>query len=139
LRVNGAAQQALATRLQFPSPEFEAGGIHMDLAMDSPTSYRVEVSGWDEREVFFVEKTTLDWSEGVGKKIELRARVAVQAVVFVRLSHQLGGSGSFPIPYRAVEISAKRDGYSTVLVQQMQPRLAFQELGPLMLTPQELA
>ena len=119
--------------------ELESEAIHMDAAMDNPTSYRVEVSGWDEKENFFVEKTTLDWSEGDGKKIELRARVAVQAVVFVRLSQQLGGSGSFPIPYRAVEIATKRDGYSTVLVQQMQPRLAFQETGPLMLTPQDLA
>jgi hypothetical protein len=113
--------------------------MYMDLAIDNPTSYRVEVSGWDEKENFFVEKTTLDWSEGDGKKIELRAKVAVQAVIFVRLSQQLGGSGSFPIPYRAVEISAKREGCSTVLVQQMQPRLAFQELGPLMLTPRDLA
>jgi hypothetical protein len=108
--------------------------------MENPTSYRVEVSGWDEAENFFVERTTLDWSEGSGKKIELRARVAAQAVVFVRLAQQLGGSGSFPIPYRAVEISPKRDGLSTVLVQQLQPRMAFQETAEtLMLTPQDLA
>ncbi len=108
--------------------------------MENPTSYRVEVSGWDEKENFFVEKTTLEWSEGTGKKIELRARLAAQAVVFVRLAQQLGGSNSFPIPYRAVEILQKRDGLSTVLVQQLQPRMAFQEtVGTMMLTAQDLA
>jgi hypothetical protein len=107
---------------------------------ENPTSYRVEVSGWDEKENFFVEKTTLDWSEGTGKKIELRARVALQAVVFVRLAQQMGGSNGFPIPYRAIEISARRDGATTVVVQQMQPRLAFQETaGAWTVNPQDLA
>jgi hypothetical protein len=112
----------------------------MDSALDNPTSYRVEVSGWDEKENFFVEKTTLDWSEGSGKKIELRARLAMQAVIFVRLAQQLGGSNSFPIPYRAVAISPTHNGYIEVIVQQLQPRMAFQETaGVLMMTPQDLA
>lgn len=112
----------------------------MDSAIDTPTSYRVEVSGWDEKENFFVEKTMLDWTEGMGKMIELRARVSLQAVVFVRLAQQLGGSNSFPIPYRAVEISRKLNGRTTVLVQQLQPRMAFRETeGVLMLTAQDLA
>jgi hypothetical protein len=98
-----------------------------DTFAENATSYRVEVSGWDEKENFFVEKTMLDWSEGAGKKIELRARVAPQAVVFVRLAQQMGGSNGFPIPYRAVEISARHDGCTTVVVQQLQPRMAFQE------------
>jgi hypothetical protein len=99
----------------------------METLTDTATSYRVEVSGWDEKENFFVEKTTLDWSEGTGKKIELRARVAPQAVVFVRLAQQMGGSNGFPIPYRAVEISPRREGATTVMVQQLQPRMAFHE------------
>jgi hypothetical protein len=53
---------------------------------ENGTSYRVEVSGSDEKENFFVEKTTIDWSEGPGKKIQLRARVAPQALLFVRLA-----------------------------------------------------
>jgi hypothetical protein len=98
-----------------------------DTFAENATSYRVEASGWDEKENFFVEKTMLDWIEGAGKKIELRARVAPQAVVFVRLAQQMDGSNGFPIPYRAVEISARRDGCTTVVVQQLQPRMAFQE------------
>ena len=111
-----------------------------DTIADSATSYRVEVSGWDEKENFFVEKTTLDWAEGSGKKIELRARIAPQAVVFVRLAQQMGGSNGFPIPYRAVEISARRDGSTTVLVHQLQPRMAFHETaGSWTINPQDLA
>ena len=107
---------------------------------ENATSYRVEVSGWDEKENFFVEKTMLDWSEGSGKKIELRAHLAPQAVVFVRLSQQMGGSNGFPIPYRAVEISARRDGCMTVVVQQLQPRMAFQETAHAWtMNPQDLA
>ena len=111
-----------------------------DTLADTPTNYRVEVSGWDEKENFFVEKTTLDWAEGSGKKIELRACVAPQAVVFVRLAQQMGGSNGFPIPYRAVEISARRDGSTTVVVQQLQPRMAFHETaGSWTINPQDLA
>jgi hypothetical protein len=111
-----------------------------DALSGSPTSYRVEVSGWDEKENFFVEKTTLDWKEDTGKKIELRARVAPQSVVFVRLAWQMGGSNGFPIPYRAIEISARHDGCTTVQVQQLQPRMAFQETaGAWTLNQQDLA
>ena len=35
------------------------------------TAYPVEVSGWDEHEDFFVEKTELHWSEQSGKHILL--------------------------------------------------------------------
>lgn len=111
-----------------------------DRPTENATSYRVEVSGWDEKENFFVEKTTLDWSEGTGKKVELRARVAPQAVIFVRLSQQMGGSNGLPIPYRAVEISPPREGCISVVVQQLQPRMAFQETARAWtLNPQDLA
>ena len=38
---------------------------------DGQTSYSVEVSGWDNNEDFFVEKTELHWSEQSGKHILL--------------------------------------------------------------------
>jgi hypothetical protein len=111
----------------------------MDTAMENPSSYRVEVSGWDEKENFFVEKTILDWTEATGKRISLRARLAAHAVVFVRLAQHLGSSNSLPIPYRAVDIRPSRDGCTTVVVEQLQPRMAFREAGEVMFTPQELA
>jgi hypothetical protein len=33
--------------------------------------FRVEVSGWDQEEIFFVEKSHLAWDEIVGKHISL--------------------------------------------------------------------
>jgi hypothetical protein len=37
-------------------------------AANRVNSYRVKVSGWDAKENFFVEKTSLDWREREGKK-----------------------------------------------------------------------
>lgn len=49
-------------------------------------SYRVEVSGWDEDEIFFVEKSSLSWDEFAGKHISLQHMLADGAIIFVRLS-----------------------------------------------------
>ena len=94
----------------------------------SSSSYRVEVSGWDDTENFFVEKTTLDWSEVGGKTIGLRSSVRLQSVLFVRLIQPLGVGTGFPVPYRAVKISANYlNERLTVKVEQLQPRMAFRE------------
>ncbi|MFZ1972495.1 MAG: hypothetical protein WAU89_06595 [Candidatus Acidiferrales bacterium] len=97
-------------------------------ATGSSSSYRVEVSGWDDAESFFVEKTTLDWSETGGKTIGLRSPVRLESVLFVRLIQPLGGGTGFPVPYRAVKISANYlNERLTVKVEQLQPRMAFRE------------
>jgi hypothetical protein len=100
----------------------------------SSSSYRVEVSGWDEKENFFVEKTTLDWSEADGKSIRVRSSVRLESVVFVRLIQPLGGGTGFPVPYRAVKVSSNylNDGL-TVKVEQLQPRMAFRETADALL------
>jgi hypothetical protein len=38
---------------------------------ETRTAYVVEVSGWDHREDFFVEKMELHWSEDSGKQVLL--------------------------------------------------------------------
>src|ERR1700693_2189963 len=45
----------------------KSGDGTMTHSLDLTDGYRVEVSGWDAKESFFVEKTLLDW-EGEGKK-----------------------------------------------------------------------
>jgi hypothetical protein len=57
--------------------------------------YRVEVSGWDAKENFFVEKTSLDWKEREGKTVALHVAVRVDSVLFVRLLRPLGGARIF--------------------------------------------
>jgi hypothetical protein len=90
--------------------------------------YRVEVSGWDEKESFFVEKATLAWTEGAGKTVGLKASIRLGSVLFVRLIQALGGGSGFPVPYRAVDVTVG-DGISNrvITVEQLQPRMAFRE------------
>jgi hypothetical protein len=86
--------------------------------------YRVEVSGWDAKENFFVEKTSLDWKEREGKTVALHAAVRVDSVLFVRLLRPLGGGADFPVPHRAVRVEEREKDASCkdVGLEQLQPR-----------------
>lgn len=106
----------------------------MGAAGGGANTYRVEVSGWDDHENFFVEKAMLDWSETEGKTIGLRSAVRLESVLFVRLIRPLGGGTGFPVPYRAVRISSNYlNARLTVKVEQLQPRMAFRETADTLL------
>jgi len=64
-------------------------------------AYPVEVSGWDDHQNFFVEKTELHWSEVAGKHIVLQRRVPSGTLVFLRLLDPMGVLPAKPVPYRA--------------------------------------
>ncbi len=86
-------------------------------------SYRIEVSGWDLAENFFVEKTELDWSEPHGKRVYLRHALREHAVVFVRLIHPTASGHSFPVAYRVENIGpANGSGMRAVSLVQLNPR-----------------
>jgi hypothetical protein len=88
--------------------------------------YRVEVSGWDANERFFVEKSTLIWSESTGKRLALKALVRIGSVLFVRLIRPMGRGSGFPVPYRAVDFGARNHGtQGMVTLEQLQPRSTF--------------
>jgi hypothetical protein len=91
---------------------------------DRANRYRVEVSGWDAKENFFVEKTSLDWREPEGKTVALHATVRLDSVLFVRLLRPLGGGADFPVPHRAVKVedSGKDATCKDVGLEQLQPR-----------------
>ena len=93
-------------------------------AANRVNSYRVEVSGWDAKENFFVEKTSLDWKEREGKTVALHAAVRVDSVLFVRLLRPLGGGADFPVPHRAVRVAEREQDASCkdVGLEQLQPR-----------------
>ena len=85
-------------------------------------SYRVEVSGWDASENFFVEKTTLDWDRETRQEVSLRSILREGCVLFVRLLHPLDNTDNFPIAYQAVKVTAKgRSGWSRVRLAQLRP------------------
>jgi len=96
----------------------------MTTAACRDNSYRVEVSGWDARENFFVEKTSLDWRERERKTIAWRATVRLDSILFVRLLRPLGGGADFPVPPRAIRVedSNKDASCTDVGLEQMQPR-----------------
>jgi hypothetical protein len=87
--------------------------------------YRVEVSGWDDEENFFVEKTELEWDEGIGKCLRLSRPLRRSSIVFVRLLQPFSPSRGYPIPYQAEPSSslAEAPGYEYKLTQ-LHPRIS---------------
>ena len=97
----------------------------------SSTTYRIEISGWDEVESFFVEKADLEWSEEHGKKVTLRHRLRNGAVVFIRLLVSTAWSRSIPIAYQVENVSAMDPaGFSQIRLVQLHPRTSEQVAGP---------
>ena len=91
------------------------------------TSYRVEISGWDVDENFFVEKTELDWSEENGNRVYLRRALRERAVVFIRLIAPTAAGHSLPIAYQAEKVQqAKANGMWEVQLVQLHPRAGAQ-------------
>jgi hypothetical protein len=87
-----------------------------------PTSYRVETSGWDVDENFFVEKTDLEWTEEE-KTIHLQRPVRKGTVVFVRLMGIDVPENAFPVAYQAAAVTYRtHERCYDVSLMQMLPR-----------------
>jgi hypothetical protein len=100
----------------------------MDFYPETPASYRVEVSGWDFSENFFVEKTGLEWNGKEKKEIVLSSFLREGCVVFVRLLRAIGSSNldTFPIAYQAMKVLPPDSaGRTRVHLEQLRPREAF--------------
>lgn len=89
--------------------------------IDGPNNYRVEVSGWDARELFFVEKATLQWTDAGEKSVSLMSRLREGCVVFVRLIHAFAECAHFPVAYRVVSVSNDADGRGCARLVQLHP------------------
>jgi hypothetical protein len=87
--------------------------------------YRVEVSGWDSEENYFVEKTDLEWDEVHGKRLHLSRPMRKGAVLFVRLLQPLASTSAYPIAYQA-EPYEERNGSGTYEIHlvPLQPKTA---------------
>ena len=62
---------------------------------------RVEVSGWDVNENFFVEKAELKCVDEQQKRVALRNPVRSGALVFVRRLDADDSGAGFPVAYKA--------------------------------------
>jgi hypothetical protein len=89
-------------------------------------AYSVEVSGWDNNEDFFVEKTELHWSEQSGKHILLLRPVASGSLLFLRLIDPTSIDRVHPVPYRAEIFDRTEGGQHRVRLLPARPGLAAQ-------------
>jgi hypothetical protein len=96
------------------SPEERGGG-----------SYRVEVSGWDLTENFFVEKTLLSWQEDGSKRVLLRTPLNAGTLVFVRLIGESPGGRGVPVTYQVERIAKTLSGQGCeVLLERLHPKFS---------------
>jgi hypothetical protein len=96
----------------------------MHSLLDGPNSYRVEVSGWNVKGIFFVEQAMLHWTDVGEKSIELISRLREGCVVFVRLIHATTGNINFPVAYRVLNIACDDlEGRGCVSLRQLHPHI----------------
>jgi hypothetical protein len=84
--------------------------------------YRVEVSGWDKNQAFFVEKSDLEWTEDSAKRVVLSYEVQDRSVVIVRLLRQLSTERSHPVPYEAEFVALTPEGQRLFRLHPVSPR-----------------
>jgi hypothetical protein len=112
----------------FPSPGkttalLFAGGIPvLTDTLPIASNYRVEVSGWDEDEIFFVEKSELSWDDLAGKHISLKRMLGQGALVFIRVLQPTSLERSFPIAYETEFIGCDTQGCHEFRLSLVQPR-----------------
>lgn len=62
-------------------------------------NYRIEVSGWEVDNSFFVERTDLLWTANGEKQVELHRALPEGVMVFIRLLAPESSVGSVPVAY----------------------------------------
>jgi len=85
--------------------------------------YRVEVSGWDSSQSFFVEKSELEWNEETGKCVVLSHKLNEDALIFVRLLQHAAPDRSEAVAYEANFVGRTQDGKNQFRLVQAQPRM----------------
>src|SRR5713101_1884918 len=88
------------------------------------STYRVEVSGWDKNQMFFVEKSELEWSEESGKQLALTRAIPDGAVVFLRLIASMSVDRSDPVAYETEYLETSPDGLHQFRLHPVSPRVA---------------
>jgi hypothetical protein len=91
--------------------------------LDQANHCRVEVSGWDTAEDFFVETTTLTWGSDNVREIEIHSVVKESGLVFVRLLQPRLNESDFPVPCRVKGVMTDvGSGLTHVQLVQLRPR-----------------
>jgi len=82
----------------------------------------VEVSGWDEDEVFFVERSALGWDEHAGKHVTLSRMLSKGSIIFVRPIEPTALHRANPIPYEAEFLGCNPEGNHQFRLNGVHPR-----------------
>ena len=82
----------------------------------------VEVSGWDEDEIFFVERSELGWDEYAGKHVTLTRMVPEGSIIFVRPILPMAAHRANPIPYEAEFVGCSAEGHHQFRLTGVQPK-----------------
>ena len=96
--------------------------MHLSPIATATTSYRVEVSGWDSSQSFFVEKADLEWSELGEKLVVLHHELREDSILFVRLLQPLSPDRSHPVPYAAEPVGLKNYSQWEYRLKQIRPQ-----------------
>jgi hypothetical protein len=95
----------------------------MNIQMGTLNSSRAEVSGWDTKEDFFVEKTQFNSEDEDRMEIALTSSLREGCVVFVRVLEPFATSNTFPIAYHAVAIRSRdMNGRALIGLERLRPR-----------------
>jgi hypothetical protein len=86
-----------------------------------PTASRIEVSGWDEDEMFFVEKSEFSYSEASGKHITLQHNLADGSLIFLRVIHTSIPLNAIPVAYRVHPLGFDSQGLFQFSLAPAQP------------------
>jgi len=87
------------------------------------SSYLVEVSGWDEDESFFVEKSRLSGDDFAGKLITLHHNLSDGSLIFLRLLNSNIPLSAIPVAYEAHYIGSDIHGFHQSTPLPGHPRL----------------
>ena len=94
----------------------------MNLQRDTMNCSSVEVSGWDAKADFFVEKTDVSMEDKGRMEIALRSSLREGCMVFVRVLEPLAADTSFPVAYQATNIRDRDEfGRAGVGLERLHP------------------
>jgi hypothetical protein len=102
-------------------PFAEAAMLVAETLLDTDCQ-RVEVSGWDEAQTFFVEKSDLAWDDFAGKHLSLRHMLPDGAMVFVRMLQPNGLRQFPPSVYHVEFIGCDPEGLRQFRLNPVHPR-----------------
>ena len=96
--------------------------MHRNAPFPATSKYTVEISGWDCKEQFFVERCELQWNEESGKQVGLKRAVNDNAILLVRLLQGGDPDRSQPVAYEAEGIGRMKSGIYQFRLNMVAPR-----------------